>query len=79
MKMCSLRLSRGLYVWLHDVGKKVPSPLVGEGQGEGEPAPNTLSPTPLPSRERGVLHVASQFPTAIPDASKALVMFGMKE
>ena len=40
------------------VSQKVPSPLVGEGQGEGADRRFTLSPPPLPSRERGGLFVA---------------------
>jgi sugar transferase (PEP-CTERM/EpsH1 system associated) len=55
----------------HNLRRRVPSPLVGEGQGEGEPArepaPSTLSPTPLPSRERGVLSAARPLPMRTAD------------
>jgi hypothetical protein len=55
-----LRFSCMSLVWLHGVHKRVPSlPSWERDRERGNQAPSTLSPASLPSRERGVRHVAT--------------------
>jgi hypothetical protein len=49
----SCAFSSGSLVWLHDVRKRSPLPLWERDRERGNRAPSTLSPAPLPSRERG--------------------------